>query len=185
MSRISNTVRLGLFATLISLATLASAQSANDDFDIEASEAPDPAQVAAEPEEVLRDPSAPDPAKPDPSLLPIFKAFGEKPGLVLLMDQLMLNVMADPRTRPFFENADREKSKRNLVDQFCSILGGPCSYSGRDMKTAHADLKIGRNDFNALVENLQRAMDTRHIPFRAQNKLLAKLSPMHREVETR
>ena len=44
---------------------------------------------------------------------------------------------------------------------------------------------IGRGHFNALVEDLQIAMDKRGIPFRAQNRLLAKLAPMYREIETR
>ena len=66
-----------------------------------------------------------------------------------------------------------------------AILGGGCAYTGRDMKSAHAGLGIARSQFNALVEDLQVAMDKRGIPFRAQNQLLAKLAPMHREVETR
>jgi hemoglobin len=32
---------------------------------------------------------------------------------------------------------------------------------------------------------LQLAMDKQGVPFRAQNKLLAKLAPMHREIITR
>ncbi|HMB55868.1 MAG TPA: group 1 truncated hemoglobin [Arenimonas sp.] len=133
----------------------------------------------------LRDPTAADPAPADPSLLPVYKAFGEKPGLIALMDDLMRGLLADPRTKPFFENVDQEGVKKHLVEQFCVILGGPCTYTGRDMKTVHAHLDIDRSNFNALVEDLQVAMNKRHIPFHAQNKLLAKLAPMHREIETR
>jgi hemoglobin len=50
------------------------------------------------------------------------------------------------------------------------------------MKDAHADLKITRADFNALVEVLQQAMDARSIPFTRQNQLLALLAPMHRDI---
>ena len=53
------------------------------------------------------------------------------------------------------------------------------------MKAAHAQLGINRGEFNALVEDLQITMTKHHIPFRSQNKLLAKLAPMHREVETK
>jgi hemoglobin len=52
------------------------------------------------------------------------------------------------------------------------------------MAESHAGLGITRADFNALVEDLQTAMNARGIPFRAQNKLLAVLAPMHREVVT-
>jgi hemoglobin len=124
-----------------------------------------------------------DPAPADPALLPVFKQFGEEAGLVALMDDFMQRLLADPRTRPFFEQANQAAIKRHLVEQFCAILGGPCTYTGRDMVAAHQGLGIGRMQFNALVEDLQLAMDARKIPFRAQNKLLAKLAPMHREIE--
>ena len=53
------------------------------------------------------------------------------------------------------------------------------------MGPLHAGLGIREADFNALVEDLQKAMDAQGVPFRAQNKLLAKLAPMHREIITR
>jgi hemoglobin len=122
------------------------------------------------------------PAPADPNLLPVFKQFGERPGLVALMDDFMINLVADPRTRPFFADSDQKHVKEELVDQFCVILGGPCTYSGKGMKEAHAKMVINEAQFNALVEDLQKSMDKQGIPFRAQNKLLEKLAPMHREV---
>ena len=112
----------------------------------------------------------------------LYKTFGEKPGLVVLMDDFMVRLMADPRTRPFFAPANRDHIKMELVEQFCQVTGGPCIYKGVDMKTSHANLDIRQSDFNALVEVLQQAMDARGIPFRAQNQLLAQLAPMHRDV---
>ena len=52
------------------------------------------------------------------------------------------------------------------------------------MKLAHQDLDISRQDFNALVELLQQAMDARGISFAAQNGMLARLAPLHREIVT-
>jgi len=120
-----------------------------------------------------------------PELLPVFKEFGEEAGLVKLMDVFMEKMLSDSRMRPFFENSDQARVKKHLVEQFCVILGGPCNYSGRDMKSAHAEMGINRANFNALVEDLQWAMNKQGIPFRAQNKLLAKLAPMHREIESK
>jgi hemoglobin len=125
------------------------------------------------------------PAPADPSLASVYKDFGEKEGLVALMNDLMVNLVDDPRTRPFFADADQKHIKAELVDQFCVILGGPCQYTGKSMEDSHRKLAIDEAAFNALVEDLQRAMDKRKIPFRAQNKLLAKLAPMHREIITR
>jgi hemoglobin len=121
----------------------------------------------------------------DPSLKPVFDEFGGKPGLVALMNDFMDNMMADTRTRPYFVDADREHIKVELVDQFCVILDGPCTYTGKDMEKVHRSLGINRAAFNALVEDLQTAMNKQGIPFRAQNKLLAKLAPMHKVVITK
>lgn len=121
----------------------------------------------------------------DPALKPVFEQFGGKPGLVTLMNDFMDNMMADSRTRPYFAETDREHIKAELVDQFCVILDGPCTYSGKDMVKVHRNLGINRAAFNALVEDLQTAMNKNRIPFRAQNKLLAKLAPMHPAVITK
>lgn len=143
-----------------------------------------PTQAESSPVAV-RDPAVPDPAPVHPELQGVFADFGGMPGMTALMDDFMAIMLADPRLRPFFENTDQARIKRQLAEQFCTILGGGCEYSGRDMKTSHAAFRIDRADFNALVEALQIAMNRRGIPFRSQNKLLAVLAPMHREVITR
>lgn len=115
----------------------------------------------------------------------LFHVFGDKPGLVKLVDDFHDNLMRDPRTRPFFENVEQDFLKEKLVEQFCEVLGGPCVYNGPLMSKIHAQRGIGKTEFNALVQALQLAMDKNGIPFPAQNKLLAKLAPMHRDVVTK
>ena len=114
----------------------------------------------------------------------LYKAFGEKPGLVLLMDDFMTRLLADTRTEPHFRPANQQHVKEQLVAQFCVLGGGPCVYKGADMKTSHADLEISKADFHALVEVLQLSMDARGITFRQQNEMLALLAPMHRDIIT-
>ena len=111
-----------------------------------------------------------------------YHAFGGQPGLVRLMDDFMVRLIADPRTGPFFKDVDQRDLKAKLVSQFCVVSGGPCKYTGADMKTAHNGIDIRKGDFNALVEVLQRSMDAQGVPFRQQNRLLAVLAPMHRDV---
>jgi hemoglobin len=112
----------------------------------------------------------------------LFNEFGGKAGLVTLMDDFMDTLMKDERTRPFFEPVDRVKVKALLVEQVCHILNGGCAYTGRDMALTHAKLGIKQEDFYALVEDLQIAMDKNRIPFSAQNKLLAALAPQSRDI---
>ncbi len=137
---------------------------------------------------VLAGPTAAEPVNPAPAhpeLRPVLAEFGGVDGLTVLMDDFMQRLLADSRTREFFEFSDQTRVKQQLVEQFCVILGGDCVYSGRSMAESHEGLDIRRDEFNALVEILQDAMRARGVPFSAQNKLLAKLAPMHREVVTR
>ena len=114
----------------------------------------------------------------------LYKAFGEKAGLVTLMDDFMTRLLADPRTGPHFQPANQQHVKEQLVDQFCALGGGPCVYKGADMKTSHAELDIKKSDFHALVEVLQHSMDAQGIAFATQNRMLALLAPMHRDIIT-
>jgi hemoglobin len=115
---------------------------------------------------------------------PLFKALGEKPGLVKLMDDFIPRLVADARTGPFFRPVDQKHVKAQLVEQICQVSGGPCDYQGKDMKSAHMDMNVSRADFNAQVEVLQTSMDAQGIAFSTQNQLLARLAPLHRAVVT-
>jgi hemoglobin len=112
----------------------------------------------------------------------LYQAFGGQPGLVRLMDDFMTRLLADARMRRFFQDADQAALKKQLVLQFCEVSGGPCRRDGPSMKEAHDGMDITRADFNALVEVLQDAMDAQGVPFSAQNRLLARLAPMHRDI---
>ena len=69
-----------------------------------------------------------------------------------------------------------------MFEQFCFILNAGCTYSGRDMASAHKDLGVQKADMNRLVETLQRAMSEEGVSFQAQNRFLSKLAPMRDDV---
>jgi hemoglobin len=124
-------------------------------------------------------PGAPATASADDAL---YRQLGGQPGLVKLMDDLVQRLLVDPRMQPFFKEVDQARLKAELVTQFCQVSGGPCTRSGKDMKRVHAGFDIDRASFNALVEVLQQAMDAQGIAFGVQNRLLARLAPMHRDI---
>jgi len=115
----------------------------------------------------------------------LFEAFNGHAGIARIVDDLVDRSVADPRISEIFVATDLERLRRTLKEQVCYLLAGPCAYTGRDMKAAHKDIGAQNADFNALVENLQKAMDKEGVPFRAQNRLLARLAPMQRVVVTR
>lgn len=115
----------------------------------------------------------------------MWKAFHEQAGVNRIVDEMVTRNVADPRIADIFKGQDLVRLRRTLKKQFCYILGGGCTYSGRTMAASHKDLGLQQADFNALVENLQAAMRNEHVAFFAQNAFLAKLAPMERATVVR
>ena len=112
-------------------------------------------------------------------------AFHEADGVRRIVDTFVTLNTTDPRIADIFKSHDMVRLRRTLFEQFCYLLGGKCDYTGLDMRAAHKDLGIQQADMGALVENLQKAMRQEGVSFAAQNKLLAKLAPMKRDVVER
>jgi hemoglobin len=115
----------------------------------------------------------------------LYRALDGRDGIERIVTDLLARAVADRRITDIFKATDMQRLNRTLTEQICYIAGGPCHYTGRDMKTAHTDLGLQNADLNALVEDLEAAMDKERVPFREQNKLLAKLAPMQPEVVQR
>jgi len=103
---------------------------------------------------------------------------------VRLVDDFVERLVRHPRIGSQFKDTKPAALKESLVNQFCQLSGGPCVYDGPEMGELHADMDINKGDFNALVEVLQAAMDAQGITFTQQNRLLALLAPMHRDIIT-
>ena len=134
----------------------------------------------------LRPANSANPAGADP--IPghaVYKAFHEEAGIDRIIDDFVVRLVADPRIGQRFQNANLARLRLELKQQVCYLTGGPCTYSGKDMKTAHDGMDLRNADFNALAEDLQLSMDKEHVGFRAQNRLLAKLAPMQRVIVTK
>ena len=72
-----------------------------------------------------------------------------------------------------------------IVELICALSGGPCRYSGDDMKTTHAGLNITEAEFYALVEAERAALDHHGVGTREKNELLRLLAPMKRDIVTK
>jgi hemoglobin len=118
----------------------------------------------------------------DPKLL---AAWHGQAGIDRVVERFVALNIADPRISDIFRNQDHVRLRRTLKEQFCYLLGGGCAYTGMNMRQAHKDMGIMNAYMNALVENLQAAMRAEKVPFWAQNRLLAKLAPMRKDIVER
>ena len=115
----------------------------------------------------------------------LYKDIGGLEVLTKVVGDTLSLALADERIKDTFKDTDMKRLANLLTEQFCELSGGPCKYSGDPMKEVHQGLALSNMQFNALVEDLQIAMDQSGIAPRTQNKLLALLAPMQRTVVTK
>ena len=72
----------------------------------------------------------------------LYDRLGGYPAISAVVDDFVKNVAADKRINRFFANANIDRLKARLVEQICQGTGGPCVYSGRDMRSVHAGMGI-------------------------------------------
>jgi len=112
----------------------------------------------------------------------LFRDLGGQAGIDHIVADFVPRLATDARLGEFFRRANQDHLRQMLGELFCRIAGGGCVYTGLSMKQAHQDIDVSKGDFNALVEVLQSAMDAQRVPFATQNRLLARLAPLHRDV---
>jgi len=125
-------------------------------------------------------PAAP-PAPPAPPG-PLFDRLGGKPAVEAVVDEFLRRVAADKRINGRFFNTDLTRLRGLLVEFVCSATGGPCRYTGRDMRASHAGFQLVDEEFNALVEDLVGALDKFHVPKKEKDELLGALGPLQKDI---
>ncbi len=115
----------------------------------------------------------------------LYQRLGGREGIRGVVDDFVAAAAADDRIKGRFAGltpAAVEKLKTNFADQICEATGGPCSYLGRDVKTAHRGMNISEAEWNATVEDLVRALDKRKVAPDDQKALLGLLGPMKPDI---
>jgi hemoglobin len=117
----------------------------------------------------------------------LYDNLGGKKGITAVVNDFVNNCAGDTRINSFFkatasDPAKLKKFKANLVDQICQASGGPCKYTGKDMKTAHAGMGVSTADFNALVEDLVKSLDKYKVKPADKDTLLGVLGPMKSDI---
>lgn len=115
----------------------------------------------------------------------LYEELGGDAGISHIVDDALLLVLQDPRIKEAFKDTNMKRLAGLLKEQFCEISGGPCRYSGDDMKLTHEGQDVSSAQFNALAEDVQLAMEKLNISSSVQNKLIARLAPMKRDIVIR
>ena len=113
---------------------------------------------------------------------PLYDRLGGKGAIQAVVDDFIGNVAADARINQRFANADIPRLKTKLVEQICEASGGPCKYTGATMLDAHRGMNVTDGEFNALVEDLVKALDKFKVPSQEKGELLSALGGMKPQI---
>ena len=121
-------------------------------------------------------------ASTQPSL---YKRLGGYDALAAVTDDFIGRLASDPQLSRFFVTHNQEGLKRirqHVVDFLCVATGGPCVYTGQDMKTAHTGLKISEDDWSASVKHLVATLDKFKVPEKEKGEVLAAISGLKGDI---
>jgi len=112
----------------------------------------------------------------------LYERLGGKHAITAVVDDFVARCAADGRINGKFARTDIPRLKANLVDQVCAAAGGPCTYTGRDMRTTHDGMSVTAGEFDALVGDLIATLDQFGVPEAEKAELLGALAPMRSEI---
>jgi hemoglobin len=90
----------------------------------------------------------------------------------------------NPRLAPARMRVDAQERKRTVADVFCNLAGGPCDYTGKPLRQAHAPLRISEADWAIGGMELAKALTRNNIPKAEQDELLAIIGATKGEIVT-
>ncbi|HEY1086859.1 MAG TPA: group 1 truncated hemoglobin, partial [Archangium sp.] len=94
----------------------------------------------------------------------LFERLGGKPAVEAVIDDFLGRVSKDELINSGFAVGHVPRLRQRLIELVCAASGGPCTYSGRDMVSAHAGMKITNAQFDALVGHLVATLDKFKVP---------------------
>lgn len=113
----------------------------------------------------------------------LFDRIGGAASVEAAVDIFYRKVLSDQSISHYFADTDmaaqREKQKRFLMMAF----GGPNTYTGKDLRTAHAGLSgLNESHFAAVAGHLKATLEELDVPGELQNEVMAIAGSTHDDV---
>jgi hemoglobin len=86
----------------------------------------------------------------------LYQRIGGYDAVAAVTDDFVGRLASDAKLSKFFGGLSVDsklKLRQHVIDFVCQAAGGPCGYTGRDMKTAHKGLGITESDWNTAVNH--------------------------------
>ncbi len=96
----------------------------------------------------------------------LYQRLGGYDVVAAIIDDMGPRALNDPAFSMFFTDMDEEAGKaarQRSVNLVCELAGGPCFYTGRDMKTIHDGLAITDEQWHLNLGHLGETLDELNI----------------------
>lgn len=112
----------------------------------------------------------------------LYERLGGASGIASIADDIWANHTSNPLIKTRYVNSDAENVKRLVREMFGAGTGGPETYTGKDMLSAHTGMNISDQEFNAVVDDVLKALKSNGIGEKENNEVLAILWSMKGEI---
>jgi hemoglobin len=114
----------------------------------------------------------------------LYERLGGLEAITAVVDEFIKILGADERINKKFAKSGMNgpRVRLHLIEQVCEATGGPCKYTGLDMKKAHKNMKVTEGEFNAGVEDLVKALDKFNVPEAEKTELLGILGSLKGQI---
>jgi hemoglobin len=111
----------------------------------------------------------------------LYERLGGYDAIAAVVNELATRLVTDRKLGVYFKGLSNDSKRRliaHLTDFVCSATGGPCIYTGRDMKTSHEGLGITEKDWDRFVKITKEVLDKFKVPAREQEELLQAIASL-------
>lgn len=115
----------------------------------------------------------------------LYQRLGGYDAIAAVVDDFVIQLAADQSIGVMFKGQSEDtmkKIRQHVIDFICAAAGGPCLYSGRDMKTTHKGLGITEAQWNTSVQYLKNTLNKFKVPEKEQNDLFAAVSSIKNDI---
>jgi len=115
----------------------------------------------------------------------LYQRLGGYDAIAAVTDDFITHLATDPQLGRFFTGLSTDSKLRvrqHVVDFLCVATGGPCKYTGRDMKTAHTGLNISEADWNASVKYLVGTLDKFKVPEKEKSDVVTAIGGLKGDI---
>lgn len=112
----------------------------------------------------------------------LYERLGGQSGIAAIVEDIWINHTSNPLIKQRYAASDPEKVKRLVREFFGAGIGGPETYTGQDMLSAHKGMNISDQEFNAVNDDVLKALDSNNVGPDERNEVLCILYSMKADI---